>query len=102
MKLVNFVISIHNHLNLDQKDVYYKILRHFDVVDAVMCINGDCLAVCKSAVTHENEPVDFLNFINHNDDNDEHDMKIVDQYEDVELLLDRIYNVVEMYNFRQQ
>ncbi|AAZ38217.1 ORF-51 [Agrotis segetum nucleopolyhedrovirus A] len=94
MKLITFVMAILNRADLDQQQIYEKYLKHFDVVDAIMCANGDCLAVCVSAADTLNEPLAYTKFKCVK----KHLLQIVDRHDDVELLLERMYNIVEMYN----
>ncbi|AYN44998.1 se38 [Alphabaculovirus alterspexiguae] len=92
MKLVTFVMAINNNnCVLDQQQIYETYLKYFDVIDAIMCINGDCLAVCVSTVDSLNRPTALSKFKCNN-------LQIVDQHHDVEMLLDRMYNIVELYN----
>ncbi|QEI03516.1 hypothetical protein [Spodoptera cosmioides nucleopolyhedrovirus] len=110
MKLITFVMAVQNSFSnngtLEQEYIYENVLKHFDVIDAIMCLNGDCLAVCRSAATSTDEPVAFLDFKNKNKNknninnvNAKHALlEIVDRDEDVEILLERMYNIVEMFN----
>ncbi|WBB27283.1 hypothetical protein [Mythimna sequax nucleopolyhedrovirus] len=94
MKRITFVLAIFNHDNLDQQAIYEKYLRHFDVIDAVMCLNGDCLAVCVSSADALDRPRSFVNF----KCDKQSTIKVVDVHEDVSVLLDRVYNIVERFN----
>ncbi|QAT90329.1 hypothetical protein KM622_gp043 [Spodoptera exempta nucleopolyhedrovirus] len=95
MKLVTFVMAIdNNNCVLDQEQIYETYLKHFDVIDAIMCLNGDCLAVCVSAADSLNRPTALCDFKCDK-------LQIVDQHHDVELLLERMYNIVELYNQQQ-
>ncbi|AIE47833.1 ac117-like protein [Peridroma alphabaculovirus] len=94
MKLIAFVMVVFNRTNMEQKQIYETYLQHFDVIDAAMCLNGDCLAVCVSAASDDDRPADFVDF----KCSKKHLLHIVDRDDDVELLLDRMYNIVEMFN----
>lgn len=87
MKLSAFVICVSNNFNYSQQDMYTLYLKHFDVHDAIMCANGDCLAVC----VDQDIIIAQLNV---------EDVMIVDTAPLSELatLVEKIYNVVEMYN----
>ncbi|AUV65319.1 hypothetical protein [Alphabaculovirus myunipunctae] len=94
MKLITFVMSITNRSNLEQDAIYETYLRHFDVIDAVMCLSGDCLAVCVSAADPSNRPRSFVEF----QCQKRHLLNIVDTHDDAQVLLDRMYDIVEEYN----
>ncbi|ACH88576.1 hypothetical protein HaMNV_gp054 [Helicoverpa armigera multiple nucleopolyhedrovirus] len=94
MKLITFVLAIFNRDNLDQQAIYETYLRHFDVIDAVMCLNGDCLAVCVSAADSLDRPRSFVDF----KCNKRHIINIVDRHDNVEVLLDRVYNIAEQFD----
>ncbi|QNV47870.1 ac117-like protein [Alphabaculovirus altersperidaniae] len=96
MKLITFVMAVQNRFGLKQRDIYENVLKYFDVIDAIMCLNGDCLAVCRSTATDTDEPAAFLDFIAANNTKDA--LQIVDRHDDVDLLLERMYNIVEMFN----
>ncbi|AXU41646.1 ORF47 [Spodoptera eridania nucleopolyhedrovirus] len=98
MELITFVMAIQNYSGLEQNDIYENILKHFDVLDAIMCMNGDCLAVCRSASTANNEPAAFVDFVYNNTNGGKNVLQIVDRHEDAELLLERMYNIVEMFD----
>ncbi|AIZ48606.1 asb048 [Agrotis segetum nucleopolyhedrovirus B] len=99
MKLITFVMVIFNRAaDLSQQQIYETFLKHFDVIDAIMCNNGDCLAVCISAADTLDRPVAFAEF----QCAKKHLMQIVDRHENVEVLLERMYNIVEMYNDQLQ
>ena len=95
MKLATFVMVVKNRFGLSQGEVYETILKHFDVIDAIMCLDGDCLAVCRSAINCADEPTavsDFNNLVSRDT------ILIVDRHDDVELLLERMYYMVDKYN----
>ncbi|AAF33577.1 ORF47 [Spodoptera exigua multiple nucleopolyhedrovirus] len=101
MKLITFVMAVQNGSSVavcSQKFIYENVLKYFDVIDAIMCLNGDCLAVCRSVATSTDEPAAFLDFVKKNDAAKTPMLQIVDRHEHVELLLDRMYNIVEMFN----
>nr|UVZ34897.1 AC117-like protein [Melanchra picta nucleopolyhedrovirus] len=95
MKRITFVLAIFNRDNLDQQAIYEEYLRHFDVIDAVMCLNGDCLAVCVSSVDAFDRPRSFVDF---RCDKRRRTISVVDRHEDVEVLLDRVYDIAQQFD----
>lgn len=91
-------MAIFNRSDLDQQQIYETYLKHFDVIDAIMCTNGDCLAVCVSAVDTMDRPVAFIEFRRPK----RHLLQIVDRHDDVDLLLERMYNIAEAFNNQLQ
>jgi Protein of unknown function (DUF1623) len=87
-------MAISNRANLDQQIIYEKYLKYFDVIDAVMCLNGDCLAVCVSAVDAANRPRSFAEF----KCDKPHCINIIDIHDDAEVLLNRMYDIVAKFN----
>lgn len=87
-------MAVSNRANLDQQAIYETYLRHFDVIDAVMCLNGDCLAVCVSAADSSDRPRSFVDF----KCDKRHIINIVDRHENVEVLLDRVYDIVAQFD----
>ncbi|QYC92773.1 AC117 [Trabala vishnou gigantina nucleopolyhedrovirus] len=101
MKLTAFVLYITNPHNLKQEIVYNKYLRQFDVVDAVMCNNGECLATCVSQLnTNSNQPVCYERFVLsvHNDNVCTLTILDLTDYEHMDILQNLIYHVIETYN----
>jgi Protein of unknown function (DUF1623) len=95
MQLINFTVGIINEQRYTCKEIYLLYLRYFDVIDAVMCVNGDCLAVCRSSVDELGWPLCFKRFVTNNRNSI---IRIIDQHHDIELLTNRMYEIVEVLN----
>ncbi|AKN80604.1 hypothetical protein [Perigonia lusca single nucleopolyhedrovirus] len=88
MKLSALVLCITNPNKLSEADVYLNHLKNkWDVREALMCTSGECLAVC---VISSSLP-------NCIEDKNVKIMEIAD-YECVDRLIDKVYNVVHNYN----
>ncbi|QHB21773.1 ac117 [Artaxa digramma nucleopolyhedrovirus] len=101
MKLVAFVLHITNPNKLLQQTIYEKYLVNFDVIDAVMCKNGECLATCVSsfdALSHT--PKCYDNFIKSNDNDGACSVTImdIDSYDNLEYMQNVVYIICENYN----
>ncbi|ACO53555.1 unknown [Euproctis pseudoconspersa nucleopolyhedrovirus] len=102
MKLIAFVIHIANPDNLLQKTIYEKYLINFDVIDAVMCKNGECLAICLSSVVSgsSNIPKCYNNFVKKTRNDGVCSITIMDtaEYENLDVLQDLVFYICEKFN----
>ena len=89
MNINAFVICVNNDCNMDQSEMYVMYLKFFNVIDAIMCGNGDCLAVCVGGEENFKSQVNISN-----------NVQIVESapYEHLTQLLDKIYDVVELFD----
>lgn len=103
MKLIAFVLYITNVHKLPQDYIYKNYLKCFDVIDAVMCNNGECLAVCVSSIDRAfTGPKCFKAFLKNHRNNEACQISVLDiqDYKHLDLLQDYVYNIVEMYNYK--
>lgn len=100
MKLTAFVIHVSNPFGVDQTILYYEVLQYFDIVDAVMSVNGDCLAICIGIYNYQTKlPKCYERYIAARP-HAKTILKIIEEmpYKNVELLQNKVYNIVEKYN----
>ncbi|AIU41342.1 ac117 [Sucra jujuba nucleopolyhedrovirus] len=102
MKLVAFVLHVSNEKNHCQQYIYETYLKHFDVVDAVMCRNNECLAVCVSPRRPNCVPQSFYRFRKFisKEKEDDCDLRIIDIdcYSNLESLVTTIHEIMLNFN----
>ncbi|QWO71654.1 AC117-like protein [Orgyia pseudotsugata single capsid nuclopolyhedrovirus] len=101
MNLVVFVVHISNPNQLLQSGIYEKYLVCFDVVDAIMCNSGECLAICLSVRNSTTDlPICFEQFVASPFNDGVCELKILEigRYENVESIQTNVYDTVEVYN----
>ncbi|ABY65834.1 hypothetical protein [Orgyia leucostigma nucleopolyhedrovirus] len=101
MNLIVFVVHISNPHQLSQRNIYEKYLIYFDVMDAIMCNNGECLAACIGVLnTDTTLPVCFESFEASTFNDGVCQLKILetDCYEQAETIQTKIYNIAESYD----
>jgi Protein of unknown function (DUF1623) len=88
MHLTANVLCITNPNKLSEKQIYNLYLKNYEIVEGIMCNNGDCLIVTtltKSQLQTVNDPLEILTNIEYTQDN-------------VKFLCEKIFLISKQFN----
>jgi hypothetical protein len=90
MRLTVNVLCISNPHRFSEEYIYEMYLKNYNVVEGIMCVNGDCLIV---AILSDGQLADLANIV------DITLLTTADCTEDnIEFLCDKIYSILFNYN----
>ncbi|AKC91660.1 ac117 [Lambdina fiscellaria nucleopolyhedrovirus] len=99
MNLTAFIVYFRNSENLSSQEMYSTRFVHFDVIDAMMCKNGQCLAVCVSAVDPLNNNPRCFNAYEAAFENNNDVILIKKGYEDLDELWEMMHDLINEYDY---